>query len=273
MHQQNAQIRVAVVQMDSRADVATNLAQADGLIRTAARRRAQLVALPENALYIGPDRRRVFTLRSPEVLALRQLARQLRIWLLVGSIPEAIPSSIHHYNSSLLFDPQGRLVARYRKIHRFRCRLPNGRWVRETCRAGTRAVVASTPWAKLGLTICYDLRMPELFGTLAQRGAQIIGVPSNFTAFTGTSHWHVLLRARAIENQAYVIAPAQCGRKYQTPSYGHALIVDPWGRILAEAQAARPAVLIHTMDLARLAAYRTQLPALRDRLQTRRYWR
>lgn len=273
MSQRNSHVRVAVIQMDSREDIAANLTQAEGLIRKAARRRAQLVALPENALYIGPDRRRVFTLRSPEVLALRQLAHELRLWLLVGSIPEAIPASSHHYNSSLLFDPQGRLAARYRKIHRFRCRLPQGRWVRETSRAGTRAVVASTPWAKLGLTICYDLRIPELFGALAQRGAQMIGVPSNFTAFTGQSHWHVLLRARAIENQAYVMAPAQCGRKYQTPSYGHALIVDPWGQILAEARTPQPTILVHTLDLTRLAQYRAQLPALRDRLHTAQRWR
>lgn len=260
-------MRVAVIQMDSRENVAANLQQAQELIAQAVRRKARVVLLPENALYIGPDASRRFTLRSPEVRALAATAQRAKLWLLIGSIQESIPRSAQHYNTSLLFGPDGRLHARYRKIHLFRCRMPNGTWLRESSTAaGHRIVVARTPFGPLGLTICYDLRMPELYGQLAARGAQMLAVPSNFTAFTGQHHWHTLLRARAIENQAFVLAPAQCGRKYHTKSYGHSLIIDPWGTIVAEAPADTPTVLVKTIDLSRVTALRKRLPALQDRM-------
>lgn len=259
--------RVAVVQMDSRDNVAANLLQAQTLIAQAARRRAELVLLPEHALYIGPDPHRRFDLRAPEVRALAEGARNHQLWLLVGAVQEAVAGTRGHYNTALLFGPDGRLHARYRKIHLFRCRMPGGRWLRETgSRPGHQIVVAKTPFGKLGLTICYDVRMPELFGQLVARGAQLLAVPSNFTAYTGRQHWHTLLRTRAIENQAFVFAPAQCGRKYHTPSYGHSLIIDPWGKVMAEASADRPAVLVKTIDLSIVAEYRKRLPALRDRM-------
>lgn len=266
--------RVAIIQMDSRDDVAANLEQAQDLIVQAVRRTAQLVLLPENVLYIGPDTQQRFTLRSPEVRALAATAQRAKLWLLIGSIQESIPRSAQHYNTSLLFGPDGHLRARYRKIHLFRCRMPNGTWLRESATAaGRRIVVARTPFGPLGLTICYDLRMPELFGRLAARGAQMLAVPSNFTAFTGQHHWHTLLRARAIENQAFVFAPAQCGRKHHIKSYGHSLIIDPWGKILAEASADNPDVLVKTIDLSRVTELRKQLPALQDRMRwLRRRW-
>ncbi len=257
---------VAIVQMDSRDDIAANLRQAVALMRRAARRGADFVLLPENALYIGPDTCVRFTTRSPEIRHLVATAKALKIWLLIGSIAEADAPDGPRYNTTLLYDPTGRLRARYRKIHLFRCRMPDGGWLREQgMTAGNQLVVTHTPWGRLGLTICYDLRMPELFGQLAARGAQMIAVPANFTAYTGRSHWHTLLRARAIENQCYILAPAQCGDKYHTASYGHALIVDPWGKIIAEASTEKPTVLIQTIDLAQVAAYRKQLPALQDR--------
>lgn len=264
--------RIGVVQMDSRENVAANLQQAQEFIAQAVRRKAGFVLLPESVLYIGPDASRRFTLRSPEVQALAATAQRAKLWLLIGSIQESIPRSVQHYNTSLLFGPDGHLRARYRKIHLFRCRMPNGTWLRESSTAaGRRIVVTRTPFGRLGLTICYDLRMPELYGHLAARGAQMLAVPSNFTAFTGQHHWHTLLRARAIENQAFVLAPAQCGRKHHIKSYGHSLIIDPWGKVLAEAQADRPAVLVNTIDLNIVAEYRAHLPALRDRLYLSRH--
>ncbi|MBI4238490.1 MAG: carbon-nitrogen hydrolase family protein [Deltaproteobacteria bacterium] len=262
-------VRVAVVQMDTQSDVAANLVQATELIRRATRRRAQFVALPESCLYLGPDRRVVFTHDAPPIRALRDLAATLRIWLLLGSVQEAAGTPHRRYNTSWLIDPEGRIAARYRKMHLFRCRMPDGHWLRETgFHAGTQPMTVKTPFGRIGLTICYDVRMPELFGILARRGAEILCLPSNFMHFTGQSHWHVLVRARAIENQAYMIAPAQCGHKYNARSYGHALIVGPWGETLAEAGSAQPEVLVADLDLTFVDRYRQQLPALRDRMRT-----
>lgn len=266
-------LRVAVCQMTSGDNLADNLRQAETLVARAARKAAQLVALPENALYIGPDRAFALSLQSAPVMTLRTLARTYKIWLLVGSIPEACAHG-KRANTCLLIDPHGDIHARYRKIHRFRCTTPTGTALSETdMRAGTRAVVAPTPWGKIGLTICYDLRMPELFGALAKRGARIISVPANFTSFTGEAHWHVLLRARAIENQAFVIAPAQVGKKYHMTAFGHALVIDPWGKILAETKTARPDVLVTTLDLTQIDRVRAKLPALHDRFAHLTQWR
>lgn len=259
---------VGVVQMNTQADVAANLAQATDLIRRAARRHAQFVALPESCLYLGPDRTTTFTAQSPPIRALRALAASLRIWLLLGSVQEAGATARVRYNTSLLINPHGKIAAEYRKMHLFRCRMPDGHWLRETgFRAGKHPVTARTPFGRIGLTICYDVRMPELFGILARRGAEILCLPSNFMHYTGQSHWHVLVRARAIENQAYVLAPAQCGQKFNARSYGHALIVGPWGEIVAEASARRPDVLVAELDLAFVDRYRRQLPALQDRMR------
>jgi predicted amidohydrolase len=168
---------------------------------------------------------------------MRTLAHKAGVWLLLGGFPERGRDGKRIRNTSVLIDPEGTVVAVYRKLHLFDVDVPGGRRFREseTVEPGSDVVVAATPWGGLGLSICYDLRFPELYRAMAAQAARIIAVPSAFTYETGKDHWHVLLRARAIENQVYVMAPAQFGAHGPTRrSYGHALIVDPWGAVIAE---------------------------------------
>jgi predicted amidohydrolase len=190
--------------------------------------------------------------------------------LLAGSIAERAPlgAATAIYNTSLLFDPDGRLLARYRKMHRFDVDLPGQVVARESdwFAAGANIATATTPLGALGTAICYDLRFPELFRRMASAGVQVILLPSAFTLHTGRDHWQVLLRARAIENQAYVVAPNQCGRHSpQLVSYGHSAIVDPWGRVLASGPESGEAIVAAEIDLAYLSTVRSQLPALAHR--------
>jgi predicted amidohydrolase len=249
---------------------AANLAEAERWIRAAASQGAQIVALPEVFIWRGSQKReREFAepLPGPTSAAMSRLAGELHIHLLAGSILEEIPGSNKAYNTSLLFDAAGKLIASYRKIHLFDVDLANGVSLRES---ETRAfdnsvIVAETELGCLGLTICYDLRFPELYRGLAARGAQLIFVPSAFTAYTGQAHWETLLRARAIENQVYIVAPDQFGKSAgSVETYGHSMIVDPWGRIIAE-RADGGGVVGAEIDLEYLAQVRSELPALMHR--------
>jgi predicted amidohydrolase len=239
---------VAAVQMTSTADVEANLERCRDLVREAAAAGALLIGLPENFAYLGPDQDHRAALAEelpapgaavpsgPILTAMRNLARTAGAWLLLGGFPERAQGN-RIRNSAVLLDPEGEVKALYRKIHLFDVDVPGGRSFREseTVEAGAEPIVASTPWGGLGLTICYDLRFPELYRELGRRGARIIAVPSAFTLETGKDHWHVLLRARAIENQVYLLAPAQWGSHGgNRRSFGHALIVDPWGAVIAE---------------------------------------
>jgi len=195
------------------------------------------------------------------------LARELGIHLLAGSILEEIPDSDKVYNTSLFFSPQGSLVARYCKIHLFDVAIQAGVSALEsgTRQAGGEVVVAQTDLCPMGLSICYDLRFPELYRALTGRGARIIFVPSAFTALTGEAHWEPLLRARAIENQVYIVAPDQLGKNPKSfATYGNSMIVDPWGRVIARASDS-PGVIFAEMDLDYLARVRAELPALSHR--------
>jgi predicted amidohydrolase len=237
---------IAAVQMTSTEDVAANLSRSRELVREAAAAGATLIGLPENFAYLGSDKDHRAALaehtegpeaQGPILTAMRELARASNAWLLLGGFPERTAGATLIRNTSLLLDPSGAVTARYRKLHLFDVDIPGGMRFREseTIEAGSEAVVAATPWGGLGLTICYDLRFPELYRQLIAGGARILAVPSAFTRDTGMHHWHVLLRARAIENQAYLFAPAQFGwHGGQRWSYGHAMVVDPWGVILAE---------------------------------------
>lgn len=258
---------VAAVQMTSTADRDANLAQATGLVRRAAARGADLVAVPENFAYLRTEGSRVRysePLDGPLVGAMADLARETACWLLLGSIPERTADPTRIRNTSVLLDPRGDIAAVYRKIHLFdiairgKATLQESRWVD----AGDRPVVADTPLGRLGLTICYDLRFPELYRRLALDGAQVLFVPAAFTAYTGPYHWEPLLRARAIENQCWVVAPAQAGRHNpDRESHGHTVVFDPWGERVA-IRRARPGVVLAAIDLDRVDRVRAGLPCL-----------
>jgi predicted amidohydrolase len=265
-------VRVAVVQLCSTDDLSSNLANAEAGIREAAERGAGFVALPENFAYMRREGGRFPCAQGPDGEILRVLsswARAHQVWLLGGTFPEAIDRDDRVYNSSVLFSPDGVEVARYRKIHLFDVALgADGRDVyRESThfKPGTDIVAADTPFGVIGLSICYDLRFPELYRALADRGARWIVVPSAFAQETGKDHWEVLLRARAIENQAFVLAPAQCG--HHSPdraSHGRSVIVDPWGLVMAQASDT-PTVLVVDCEESELERIRRAVPALAHR--------
>jgi predicted amidohydrolase len=199
----------------------------------------------------------------PGLAQLRDLAGELGCWLLIGSLVIRL-SDERLANRSFLIDPAGQVAARYDKIHMFDVEVPDGQSYRESkaYQPGGTAVLADLPWGRLGLTVCYDLRFPQLYRALAQAGAEVLTVPSAFTRLTGRAHWHVLLRARAIETGAFVLAPAQCGETSQgRQTYGHSLIVAPWGEVLAEA-GEDPGVILAEIDPARVAEARRMIPAL-----------
>ena len=232
----------ACIQTNSGPEPGPNLSAAADLIRAAAAAGAELVLTPETTDMIAEGRQAALALAEPEethpgLPLFAGLARNLGIWLSIGSLviklgPETLA------NRSFLFAPDGTIKARYDKIHMFDVEIPDGQSYREsrTYQAGNESILTDLPWGRLGLTICYDLRFPGLYRDLAQAGADFLTAPSAFTRFTGSAHWHVLLRARAIETGCFVFAAAQCGEHARgRKTYGHALIVSPWGEVLAEA--------------------------------------
>jgi len=261
-------IRAALIQMRSGRDMARNAEDASVLVRDAAGQGAALICTPEMTNILEPDRPRLRSLVKPEteddsVAAFIALARELRIWLNIGSLALKGPGE-KLVNRSLLIAPDGSIAARYDKIHLFDVDLPTGESLREShaYQAGTAAVLAETPLCPIGLTICYDMRFPHLYRALAQSGAKLFTVPSAFTVPTGQAHWHVLLRARAIETGSFVLAAAQ-GGKHESgrETYGHSLIVSPWGEVLAEA-GTEPGIVMADLDLALADVARARIPAL-----------
>lgn len=258
--------RVAAVQMTSTEDREKNLATAQRWIRRAADEGAALVALPENFSYlrIRPTNQYADGLDGELVERLRAWASASRVYLLAGSIPEKIPASKRVYNTSLLLSPQGRTLAVYRKLHLFDVHL-RGRAVFEESRlvtSGDEPIVVKTPLGTLGLSICYDLRFPELYRRLTLAGAEVLFIPSAFTAYTGRFHWMPLLQARAIENQCWVVAPAQAGiHGPGRASHGHSAVIDPWGTVAALREKGAGLVCAE-IDLDRSAEVRAGLPCL-----------
>ncbi|MBX9993068.1 carbon-nitrogen hydrolase family protein [Phreatobacter oligotrophus] len=259
----------ACVQMRADVQIKPSVDQAIALIREAARSGAHYVQTPEMTNILQPERPKFFeAIRSEDqdtsIPLFQAEAMQLGIWLHIGSLAIKIGER-QAANRGYVISPDGEVVAAYDKIHMFDVDLPNGQTYRESAAyvPGDVAVMADLPWARLGVTICYDLRFPNLYRTLAEQGAGIMAIPSSFTVPTGEAHWHVLMRARAIENGAFVIAAAQggqhaCGRS----TYGHSLIVDPWGKILAEADHDEPAVILAEIDPTRIADTRGRIPSL-----------
>ncbi len=260
---------VACVQMRSGVTVERNVADAAALIREAAAGGARLVATPEMTTLLDRTPGSVFRQSVAEeadasVPVFQALARELNIWLLIGSMPFRA-NDRQCFNRSLLISPRGGLAARYDKIHMFDVQLNAGNVYRESegFLAGEQAVLADVDGAKLGLTVCYDVRFPHLFRKLAKAGAQILSVPAAFTRITGEAHWHVLLRARAIETGCFVIAPAQAGKHEDgRETYGHSLIIAPWGEVLADAGGAEPGVISAALDLSLVDSARGKVPAL-----------
>jgi deaminated glutathione amidase len=265
----------AAIQMNAGPDKAANLERAERLVRVGAARGANLVALPEVFNWRGKRNDQAAaaeTLDGQSLTLMSRLARELQIHIVAGSITEHVASDSRCYNTSALIGPDGKQIAVYRKIHLFDVDLPGRVTVRESDAklAGADVVTAATPLGAIGLSICYDLRFPELYRRLAFAGAQILSVPSAFTFPTGEAHWEPLIRARAIENQAYVIAPAQFGPNiYGYSDYGNSMIVDPWGRVLARA-ADQEGVVVAPIDLDYQERVRRELPALKHaRLQSK----
>ena len=260
-------VRTAAVQMCSTPDVARNLATAERLVREAASQGATFVALPENFSFLRCEGEPVpepETLDGAVVARFSALAAELRVTLLLGSVAERIEGDQKVYNTSVLVGPDGRRLAAYRKIHLFDIDLPGLEHLKESrsVAPGTEVVVAPSPFGPVGLTICYDLRFPELYRALVARGARVLAVPSAFTERTGKAHWEILLRARAIENLAWVVAPAQHGTHGRgRSSHGHAMVVDPWGTVVAQV-ADGEGLAVAELDFERQDRLRRELPAL-----------
>ncbi len=261
--------RAGLVQMRTGRDVADNLAELSRLVREAAAAGAEYIQTPEVSVLMERNRARLFVETRPEeanpaIAHCQALARELGVWLHLGSMGVLVnPDKIA--NRSFLFTPQGRIAARYDKIHMFDVDLPGGETYRESrnFEPGSKAVLADLPWGTLGLTICYDMRFPALYRALAKAGAVFLAVPAAFTVPTGQAHWHALLRARAIEAQCFVFAAAQVGHHEDgRRTYGHSLVVSPWGEILAEADGEHPSVIVADVDLQAVAEARNRVPSL-----------
>ena len=266
---------VAAVQMNSVDDVATNFAAAGSLLEEAARQGATLAVLPENFAFMGArDRDKLPHAedddRGPIQDFLHETAHKLKLWIVAGTVPIKVAGDVDKvYAASLVIDDRGERRARYDKIHLFDVDVPGvGERYRESstiAQGELKSVVVDSPAGRLGLSVCYDLRFPELFRRLAAEQAQVLCVPSAFTQKTGEAHWEVLLRARAIENQCYVIAPGQTGRHPGGRStFGHSMIVGPWGEVLA-CRTAEPGVVVSRIAPARLAELRQTFPVLSHR--------
>lgn len=256
--------RAAVVQTTTTENVAANLEAAEDAVRAAAKAGAKLVALPEAVSFIGGEAAKAAAAEPPDGPSFRRfeaLAAELDLYLLAGSLPERVDGG-PPANTSVLYGPQGAL-ATYRKIHLFDVDLgPEGPRLAESdgTQPGAEAVSVETPLGTMGLTICYDLRFPELYVSLRSAGAELLFVPSAFTVPTGADHWEVLLRARAIETQCYVLAPAQIGAHGgKRRSYGRSMIIDPWGTVLATAPD-RPSLALADLDLDHLRDLRRKMP-------------
>lgn len=263
------QLPIALVQLAATDDVDANIRTAVALADEAAAGGTRLVALPEYLQFRGPDtgfRASARPIPGEHTAALGEVARRHGIWILVGSLAESSADPARPHNTSVLIRPDGTIATTYRKVHLFDIAVDDGPVDTESARvsAGDAIVTADVEGVIVGLSICYDVRFPELYRALALAGAEVLTVPANFTERTGRDHWEVLLRARAIENGAYVIAPAQVFGPPGQPAFGRSMIVDPWGTIVAQAPDT-VGIIRATIDTDRVAAVRRQIPVLANR--------
>ncbi len=265
--------RTACIQNTATRDIAANISWVCKRIGEACAAGADFVTLPESVGLIEPVNEQIpdscfHEERDAGVAAFRAAAREYEVWILVGSqlIKDTFDQIV---NRSILIDAAGEVAARYDKLHLFDVELANGEFYRESevITPGSKAVVAATPWGKLGMTVCYDLRFAALYRALAQAGAEFITIPAAFTHTTGKAHWRTLIRARAIETGSYIIAPNQCGlHADKRASYGHSMIVDPWGKVLADA-GPEPGIIMAEIDSSKVEDARNRIPALKHDCQ------
>lgn len=257
---------VAAVQMDTQNDKQANWRQMAAFIDEAAAKGAQLVAFPEVVNVLSEEPQYAETIPGPTTELLAAKAREHGIWIHGGSISQVNPHGPRTYNTTVLLNRQGEMVARYSKLHNFDMTLPDGSSVRESDRKepGKEIVTVETELGHLGFAICYDMRFPELFRLMTLAGAQIIFLPANFTMPTGKDHWEPILRARAIENGCYIVAPNQVGVKEKFVAYGNSMIVDPWGTVVARASD-KPGVILAEIDLDYLDDVRRRNPSVANR--------
>ena len=255
-------MRVAAVQISSTSDKGENYKKAECFIQEACGKGARFLVLPEHFNWLGKSSEKMThaeTLKGPTIQFVQDLAKKYACWIVAGSIAEANGDK-PPFNTSVIIHPDGSLGKSYRKMHLFDAQVAQGHKESHFTSGGTEVVVEDLGWAKVGLAICYDVRFPELFRQMASKGAGVFTLPSNFTAVTGAPHWEVLVRARAIENQCFVIAADQTGiTGAGWEAHGHSMIVDPWGEILAEAKK-EEGVIIAELNLKRLSEIRTQMP-------------
>ncbi len=262
----NRKYLAAAIQIDTQNDKAANWREMERLLDEAAERGARLAVFPETVNVLSGEAAFAEPIPGPTTERLSRKAREHGIWIHGGSISRVNPNGGRTYNTSVLINPAGEVVAEYSKLHNFDMTLPDGSCVRESDRKepGREIVTVQTELGCLGFAICYDLRFPELFRLLALAGAEIVFLPANFTMPTGKDHWEPLLRARAIENACYVLAPNQIGVKERFTAYGNSMIVDPWGTVLARA-ADKPGVIVAEIDLDYLDAVRQRNPIFQNR--------
>ena len=263
----SARLNVACIQNCAGIDVGKNLQDLGEMIDTAHRDGAELICLPEYGTCLGVQGVEFLVGASPQeghpaLTFMADLAKETGVWILIGSMAVTAPGG-KIVNRSVMLNSKGEVAAHYDKIHLFDVDLAKGETYREsaTIRPGNRAVVADTPWGGIGLTVCYDVRFPQLYRSLANGGAGIITVPAAFARTTGEAHWHVLLRSRAIETGCFIVAPCQTGPHGSSESYGHSLIVDPWGTVLADG-GREPGIVSATLDLSMIEKCRGMVPAL-----------
>lgn len=260
---------MGVIQADIQDDKEKNLVKVEKLIEKAIKKGAQFVTMPENINYIGSTERNIANaepIPGETSLFFSNLAKKHSVWIHCGSFAESAPGFKKVYNTSIVVDPAGEIVALYRKIHMYDVDIANGPSVRESDAKmpGREIVVFDSEYGRMGLSICYDMRFPELYRIMALKGAKLMFVPANYTLFTGKDHWEVVLRTRAIENQCFVAAAGQVGVKPKFQSYGRSMVIDPWGTVIAQASDGE-GVIVAEIDMDRVENVRRQLPSFPNR--------